>query len=104
VVKTAPGHVRIVTVPSDATMTFNGLPVPAGTPVVLDAAPGRYALVVSRPGYVTTERTVDVSARGTIEVPVELAPVPPTAAALPGSAAEAPHEAPTAEVPAPPAP
>jgi hypothetical protein len=92
IVTKAPGHVQISTVPADATLTFNGLPVAAGSPVVLDAAPGRYALVVSRPGYVTAQRTINVSARGTVTVPVELAPapaaVPAPAAALPPSIAD----------------
>ena len=90
---TSPGHVQISTVPADAELTFNGLPVAARSPVVLDAKPGRYTLVVSRPGYVTAERTVDVGASATVNVPVELAAAPtPPAAAVP-----APPSAPAAE-------
>jgi hypothetical protein len=74
VLTTAPGHVQISTVPTDATLTFNGMVVAASSPVVLDAAPGRYTLVVSRAGYVTAQRTVEVSAGSTVAVPVELAP------------------------------
>jgi hypothetical protein len=73
---TSPGHVQISTVPADATLTFNGMAVAASSPVVLDAAPGRYTLVVSRAGYVTAQRTIEVSASSTIAVPIELAPVP----------------------------
>jgi hypothetical protein len=74
--------VQISTVPTDATLIFNGVPVEARSPVVLDAAPGRYTLVVARPGFVTAQRTVDVQARGTIAVPVDLVPAPsPSAAA-----------------------
>jgi hypothetical protein len=97
-VKTAPGHVQILTWPADAELTFNGLPVQARSPVVLDAAPGRYTLVVSRPGYVTAERTVDVAARETVSVPVQLAAL----AAAPPPAADA-EPAPTAEPAAAPA-
>jgi hypothetical protein len=71
---TSPGHVQISTVPTDATLTFNGMAVAATSPVVLDAAPGRYTLVVSRPGYVTAQRTVEVRASSTVAVPVELTP------------------------------
>jgi Protein kinase domain/PEGA domain len=82
VLTTSPGHVQISTVPTDATLIFNGVPVEARSPVVLDAAPGRYTLVVARPGFVTAQRTVDVQARGTIAVPVDLVPAPsPSAAA-----------------------
>jgi serine/threonine protein kinase len=87
-VQSTPGHVRIVTVPEDATLSFDGLPVEARSPVVLDAAPGRYPLIVSRPGYATVQRAVDVKAGLTTEVPVELAAVP--AAAEAAAAAPAP--------------
>jgi serine/threonine protein kinase len=102
--KSAPGHVQISTTPADADLVFNGIPVQARSPVVLDANPGRYQLVVSRAGYVTAQRTVDVTALGTVSVPVDLAPVaaaPPTAAALPAPAAEpiAPPAAPSAPAP-----
>jgi hypothetical protein len=81
VLKNAPGHVQITTIPADAELTFHGMPVAARSPVVLDAAPGRYVLVVSRAGFVSAERTVEVTARATIDVAVELSPlVPPTAA------------------------
>jgi hypothetical protein len=101
VITTAPGHVQITTVPADATLTFNGLPVAARSPVVLEAAPGRYALAVSRPGYVTVERTVEVHARSTVTVPVELAPEPNAAAsAVVAPAGAAPEPAAAAE-PAP---
>jgi serine/threonine-protein kinase len=97
-IKTAPGHVQILTWPSDADLTFNGLPVQARSPVVLEAAPGRYTLTVSRPGYVTAERTVDVAARETVSVPVQLAALPGTP---PPAAAVEP--APTADPAAAPA-
>lgn len=71
-VQSTPGHVHIVVVPEDATLVFDNLPVAARSPVVLDAAPGRYPLVVSRPGYVTIERAIDVKAGLTTEVPVAL--------------------------------
>jgi hypothetical protein len=84
-VQNAPGHVQIATTPADADLVFNGIPVQARSPVLLDASPGRYLLIVSRAGYVTAQRAVDVTARTTVNVPVELAPVAaaPTAAALP---------------------
>jgi hypothetical protein len=88
-VQSTPGHVHIVTVPDDAALTFNGLPVAARSPVVLDASPGRYALVVSRPGYVTVERAIDVKAGITVEVPVSLPSATPAAAVVPPPAAEA---------------
>ncbi len=75
---TSPGHVQISTVPADATLTFNGMAVAASSPVVLDAAPGRYTLVVSRAGYVTAQRTVEVTASRTVAVPVELTLLPAT--------------------------
>jgi hypothetical protein len=76
ILTTSPGHVQISTVPADATLTFNGMAVAASSPVVLDAAPGRYTLVVSRAGYVTAQRTVEVSAGSTVAVPVELTSAP----------------------------
>jgi serine/threonine-protein kinase len=103
VLKSAPGHVQISTVPADAELTFNGMPVLARSPVVLDAAPGRYTLVVSRAGFVTAERTVDVGARQTVSVPVELVAVPvpapvvaPAQPAPVGTAEPAPAAAPAA--------
>jgi protein kinase-like protein/PEGA domain-containing protein len=108
VLSTSPGHVQISTVPPDAELTFNGLPVPARSPVALDAAPGRYTLVVSRAGYVTAERTVEVSARETVSVPVQLAaapvprqPAPGAAEPAPVGAAEPVPAAPPAAAPAP---
>jgi serine/threonine-protein kinase len=89
VLKTSPGHVQISTVPADADLTFNGLPVQARSPVVLDAAPGQYTLVVSRAGYLTTERTVEVAARQTVSVPVELAALPAPPPAVPPPTAPA---------------
>jgi hypothetical protein len=86
VLNAAPGHVQISTVPADADLTFNGLPVAARSPVVLDAAPGHYTLVVSRAGYLPAERVVDVAARTTVAVPVELAPIPAPAAPPPAVA------------------
>jgi len=83
VLKTSPGHVQISTVPADADLTFNGLPVQARSPVVLDAPPGRYTLVVSRAGYVPAERTIEVGARSTVSVPVELVAAPPPLPAPP---------------------
>jgi hypothetical protein len=83
---TAPGNVQISTVPPDATLTFNGQPVAARSPLVLEAAPGRYPLVVSRPGYLTAKLQVDVTSLITSTVPVTLAPdpaAPPTAATEP---------------------
>jgi tRNA A-37 threonylcarbamoyl transferase component Bud32 len=83
ILTSAPGHVRITTVPDDANLTFHGMPVQARSPVVLDAAPGHYVLVVSRAGFVSAERELDVTARATLDVTVELAPAPappPTAA------------------------
>jgi hypothetical protein len=88
--QSTPGHVHIVTVPEDASLTFNGLPVAARSPVVLDAAPGRYALVVARPGFVTAERAIDVKAGLTVEVPVELAAEPTAAAPVAPAEATAP--------------
>jgi hypothetical protein len=99
-IRTAPGHVQISTVPADADLKFNGLPVQARSPVVLDAVPGRYTLVVSHAGFATAERTVDVAPRETVIVPVELAaiPAPPPAAPAPPApgvpAAAAPAPAP----------
>ncbi len=71
----APGHVQITTLPADAEVTFNGMPVPARSPIVLDADPGHYVLVVSHAGFETAERTVDVTARATVDVAVELSPL-----------------------------
>jgi hypothetical protein len=83
VLTTSPGHVQISTVPADAELTFNGTAVAARSPVVLDVAPGRYTLVVSRPGYLTAQRTVDVAASRTVSVPVELTPAAPVPAGIP---------------------
>ncbi|MDB4981496.1 MAG: serine/threonine protein kinase [Myxococcales bacterium] len=74
VLKSAPGHVQITTLPPDAEVTFNGMPVPARSPIVLDADPGHYVLVVSRAGFATAARAVDVTARATVDVAVELSP------------------------------
>ena len=92
-IQSAPGHVQISTVPPDADLKFNGLAVQARSPVVLDAAPGRYTLVVSRAGFVTAERSVEVAARQTVSVPVELVALPaapPTADAPAAAPSPAP--------------
>jgi serine/threonine-protein kinase len=78
VLKTAPGHVQISTVPADADLSFDGLPVQARSPVVLDAAPGRYTLFVSRDGFSSALRFVEVAARQTVSISVKLAPLPPS--------------------------
>jgi hypothetical protein len=89
VLATSPGHVHISTVPSDADVTFNGVLVPARSPLVLDAAPGRYAVKVARAGYVTFEREIDVPARVSVSVPVTLTALPaPPPAAVNAAAAE----------------
>ena len=50
--------------------------------------------ILSIPGFVSAQRTVDVTARGTVAVPVDLVPLPlpvpmtPTAAATPSPALE----------------
>jgi serine/threonine protein kinase len=101
-IKSAPGHVQISTVPADADLMFNGLHGQARSPVVLDAPPGRYTLVVSRAGFVPAERIVEVAPRETVAVPIQLAAVPappataPTAPAAgePSAAAAAPAAAP----------
>jgi serine/threonine-protein kinase len=89
VLTTSPGHVHISTVPADADVTFNGTLVPARSPLVLEASPGRYALTVARTGYLTVERTIEVPARATVSVPVTLTalPVPPPAAVNPSAEA-----------------
>jgi hypothetical protein len=69
-----PGHVGISVVPPDATVTFDDLPIASRTPVAFDARPGRHALVVSRAGYVTLKKLIDVAPRATLSVPVELIP------------------------------
>jgi PEGA domain/Protein kinase domain len=85
VLGSAPGHVQITTLPADADLTFNGMPVQARSPVVLDADPGHYVLAVSRAGFATAERTVDVTARATVDVAVELLPLGPPSAAGPSN-------------------
>jgi serine/threonine-protein kinase len=101
VLATSPGHVHISTVPSDADVTFNGVLVPARSPLVLDASPGRYGLKVARTGYLTVERTIEVPARTTVSVPVTLTalPAPPPAAVNPAAAEEALRPAPGAAPP-----
>jgi serine/threonine-protein kinase len=92
---TSPGHVHISTVPSDADVTFDGVLVPARSPLVLDAAPGRYAVKVARAGYVTVERAIEVPARATVTVPVTLTalPAPPPPAVNPAAAEATPRAA-----------
>jgi hypothetical protein len=99
VLTTTPGHVQISTMPADADLTFNGIPVAARSPVVLDAAAGRYTLVVARAGYVTAQRTVDVTAGVTVSVPVELVAVPAAPVLQPTPATPATPEAATAPAP-----
>ena len=81
ILTTTPGHVQISTVPADADLIFNGLPVAARSPVVLDAAPGRYTLVVSRAGYLPVQRAVDVRAGATVSLPIQLTAVQQATAA-----------------------
>jgi hypothetical protein len=42
--------------------------------VLVDAAPGRHTLAVSRPGYVAVRRQIDVAARAAVSIPVTLEP------------------------------
>jgi serine/threonine protein kinase len=104
VITTSPGHVQISTVPADAELMFNGSPVAARSPVVLDAAPGRYTLVVSHAGYLPIQRTVDVSASATVNVPVQLAAIQTPTLAAPAIPAPTPAVEPTAAAAAAPAP
>jgi eukaryotic-like serine/threonine-protein kinase len=73
---TAPGHIRISTVPADATVTFNDVPVAMPSPVLLDVPAGQHTLTVARAGFVPVQRVVEISPRRTLEVPIQLEPAP----------------------------
>jgi hypothetical protein len=74
----APGQVHVSTLPADATVALDGVPVAARGPLVLDATPGRHTVSVARPGYTPVQRVVDVASRGTVSLPIALAPAPDT--------------------------
>jgi hypothetical protein len=81
----APGHIRISTIPADATVTFNDVPVAVPSPVLLDVPAGHHAVSVARPGFVSVRRVVEIFPRRTLEVPVQLEPAP-------GAAPDRPNE------------
>jgi serine/threonine-protein kinase len=74
----APGQVHVSTVPADATVALDGVPVATRAPLVLDATPGRHTVSVARAGYTTVQRVVEVASRGTVSLPIALAPAPDT--------------------------
>jgi serine/threonine protein kinase len=75
----APGHLQVTVEPADATVLVDDVPVGARSPVLFDAAPGRHALSVSRPGYVTLKKQIDVEARERVTIPVALQAAAPGA-------------------------
>jgi hypothetical protein len=74
----APGHLHVSTVPADATVALDDVPVATRSPVVLNPPPGRYTLSISRAGYVTARKVVDVAPRTTVSLPITLDPAPDT--------------------------
>ena len=77
-VMTRPGMLQIAVKPADARLAVAGALITSGPPYRLDKRPGIYRVAVSRPGYVTREIDVQISAGQTGHMDIELEPSPDT--------------------------
>jgi eukaryotic-like serine/threonine-protein kinase len=68
------GKVQIAVRPQDARLLVDGVAIPGEPPFLLEKSPGIYRLTASRPGYVTREQSVQISAGLQEHMDIELEP------------------------------
>ena len=78
----APGRIEIVTEPAQAEIFIDGQKMADQSPVLLDASPGPYTVVVRSPGYETLTRVLEMKPRATERVPLTLTALTAPKAAL----------------------
>jgi eukaryotic-like serine/threonine-protein kinase len=71
----ADGQVSISAVPPDSVVTIEGQAEPLRTPLTIPLAPGSYKISISKPGYATDTRTVEITSRARALVDVRLTAV-----------------------------
>jgi serine/threonine protein kinase len=75
---TRPGNLQVAVKPQDARLALDGAVITSDPPFHLEKRPGVYRLTVSRPGYVTREQVVQISAGQSGHVDIDLEPSPDT--------------------------
>jgi serine/threonine protein kinase len=75
---TRPGNLQVAVKPQDARLAVDGAVITSDPPFHLEKRPGVYRLTVSRPGYVTRDQVVQISAGQSGHVDIDLEPSPDT--------------------------
>jgi hypothetical protein len=74
------GRIQVWTVPADATVTLDGVPIGDRSPLQVEAPSGRYRLEVRRRGYVSRQQSISVQPGQTVTVTISLESWPAAAA------------------------
>jgi hypothetical protein len=75
---TRPGNLQVAVKPQDARLAVDGAVITSDPPFHLEKRPGVYRLTVSRPGYVTKDQNVQISAGQSGHMDIDLEPSPDT--------------------------
>ncbi len=75
---TRPGNLQVAVKPQDARLAVDGVVITSDPPFHLQKRPGVYRLTVSRPGYVSRDQIVQISAGQSGHVDIDLEPSPDT--------------------------
>jgi eukaryotic-like serine/threonine-protein kinase len=75
---TRPGNLQVAVKPQDARLAVDGAVITSDPPFHLKKRPGVYRLTVSRPGYVTKDQNVQISAGQSGHMDIDLEPSPDT--------------------------
>jgi eukaryotic-like serine/threonine-protein kinase len=75
---TRPGNLQVAVKPQDARLAVDGAVITSDPPFHLEKRPGVYRLTVSRPGYVTKDQNVQISAGQSGHLDIDLEPSPDT--------------------------
>jgi serine/threonine protein kinase len=75
---TRPGNLQVAVKPQDARLAVDGAVITSDPPFHLEKRPGVYRLTVSRPGYVTRDQVVQISAGQSGHMDIDLEPSPDT--------------------------
>jgi serine/threonine protein kinase len=75
---TRPGNLQVAVKPQDARLAVDGAVITSDPPFHLEKRPGVYRLTVSRPGYVSRDQVVQISAGQSGHMDIDLEPSPDT--------------------------
>jgi hypothetical protein len=75
---TRPGNLQVAVKPQDARLAVDGAVITSDPPFHLEKRPGVYRLTVSRPGYLSRDQVVQISAGQAGHVDIDLEPSPDT--------------------------